>query len=66
MMNGTPTADQDHLVRLLVLSLIDCHLRRASTEALHELERDLNVTPGGNRIFKPRAELFPPAAARDQ
>jgi hypothetical protein len=46
MMNGTPTADQDHLVRLLVLSLIDCHLRRASTDALQALVRHLQTAPG--------------------
>ena len=32
--------DQD-IERLLLLSLIRSHLRRASTDALHDLERDL-------------------------
>jgi len=45
MRTGTPTDDQDHLVRLLVLSLIRLYLRRASTDALHKLERDLQTTP---------------------
>jgi hypothetical protein len=45
MTNGTPADDQDDLVRLLVLSLIDCHLRRASTDALQVLERDLQMLP---------------------
>jgi hypothetical protein len=50
MTNGTPTDDQDDLVRLLVLSLIDCHLRRASTDALQAIEGDLRAVA----TFTPR------------
>jgi hypothetical protein len=41
---ATPAADQD-LVRALLLRLIDLHLRRASTDALQALERDLQTVP---------------------
>jgi hypothetical protein len=36
--------DQD-IERLLLLSLIRIHLRRASTDALHAVERDLQTVP---------------------
>jgi hypothetical protein len=36
--------DQD-IERLLLLSLIRIHLRRASTDALQALERDLQAAP---------------------
>jgi hypothetical protein len=41
---ATPAADED-LERVLLLSLIDLHLRRASTDALQAFERDLQKGP---------------------
>jgi hypothetical protein len=41
---ASPAPDQD-IERLLLLSLIRIHLRRASTDALQALERDLQTVP---------------------
>jgi hypothetical protein len=44
-MSATPPPAAQDLERVLLLSLIDLHLRRASTEALHELDRGLQMVP---------------------
>jgi hypothetical protein len=41
---ASPAGDQE-LVRALLLSLIDIHLRRTSTDTLELLERDLRTLP---------------------
>jgi hypothetical protein len=45
MSAALPPGDQD-LERTLLLSLIDIHLRRASTDALQALVRHLQTAPG--------------------
>jgi hypothetical protein len=45
---ASPTPDQD-LARLLLLSLIQMYLRRASTDALQALERNLQTCARGRK-----------------